>query len=88
MEYIIFLYNGFVASSMYEKEGLFMKEMNNRDTMKAIMITLHNVVLCNFAHKSHLLQYEYNIYVGIIQGKSKCFDILNKKLLHFNQQIV
>ena len=42
-----------------------MKEMNNRDTMKAIMITLHNVVLCNFAHKSHLLQYVYNVYVVI-----------------------
>ena len=44
-----------------------MKEMNNRDTMKAIMITLHNVVLCNFAHKSHLLQYVYNVYVIIFQ---------------------
>ena len=69
-----------------KRKDFFMKEMNNRDTMKAIMITLHNVVLCNFAHKSHLLQYEYNIYVGIIQGKSKCFVILNKKLLHFEQQ--
>ena len=65
-----------------------MKETNNRDTMKAIMITLHNVVLCNFAHKSHLLQYEYNIYVAIIQGKSKCFDVMNRKLLYFEQQIV
>ena len=46
-----------------------MKEMNNRDTMKAIMITLHNVVLCNFAHKSHLLQYVNNVCVIIFQCK-------------------
>ena len=71
VEYFTFLYNGFVASSLNEKERLFMKEMNNRDTMKAIMITLHNVVLCILAHKSYLLQYVYNVNILILQVKCK-----------------